>query len=116
MPISKSKQKKYGFQFAIKFQYRDLDTFIHPEYKGNHDYKFVKRFEETRLAENEFITLGSIARSHGFILACTPFDEISVDKIVKHNFDIIKIASCSFTDWSLLEKIAFSSKNQRLKR
>ncbi len=22
--------KKYDFQFAVKFQYRDLDTFIHP--------------------------------------------------------------------------------------
>ena len=33
-----------------------------------------------------------------------PFDENSVDLIEEHNFDIIKIGSCSFTDWPLLEK------------
>jgi sialic acid synthase SpsE/quercetin dioxygenase-like cupin family protein len=37
---------------------------------------------------------------------CTPFDENSVDKIISFGFDIIKVASCSFTDWPLLEKIA----------
>jgi len=37
---------------------------------------------------------------------CTPFDEASVDRIVEDGFDILKIASCSFTDWPLLEKIA----------
>ena len=36
---------------------------------------------------------------------CTPFDEDSVDRIVEEGFDILKIASCSFTDWPLLEKI-----------
>ena len=32
---------------------------------------------------------------------CTPFDEASVDRIVEDGFDILKIASCSFTDWPL---------------
>jgi sialic acid synthase SpsE/mannose-6-phosphate isomerase-like protein (cupin superfamily) len=41
----------------------------------------------------------------GFISICTPFDESSVDLIEKHGFDIIKIASCSFTDWPLLERV-----------
>jgi sialic acid synthase SpsE len=97
--------KEYGFQFAIKLQYRDLDTFIHPDFKGNHDYKFVKRFEETRLSWDEFKQIKDYAKGLGFITACTPFDEIALQKVIEHDFDIIKIASCSFTDWPLLEEI-----------
>jgi sialic acid synthase SpsE/quercetin dioxygenase-like cupin family protein len=36
---------------------------------------------------------------------CTPFDEVSVDRIEAHGFEIVKVASCSFTDWPLLERI-----------
>ena len=40
-----------------------------------------------------------------FILICTPFDEISVDNIVRDRFEYLKIASCSATDWPLVEYI-----------
>ena len=102
--------KKFPFQFAFKFQYRQLDTFIHPEYKGRKDIKYVARFEETRLSEEQFLTLKAEMQASGFIAVCTPFDEPSVDLVVKHGFDIIKVASCSFTDWPLLEKIANTDK------
>lgn len=102
--------KNFPFKFAFKFQYRDLDTFIHPDYKGRADIKYVKRFSETRLSENEFITLKKEVENCGFISICTPFDEKSVDMIEKHDYDIIKIASCSFTDWPLLERIALTNK------
>ena len=36
----------------------------------------------------------------------TPFDEISVESACKHNVDYLKIASCSFGDWPLIEKIS----------
>jgi sialic acid synthase SpsE/quercetin dioxygenase-like cupin family protein len=36
---------------------------------------------------------------------CTPWDEISVDKIVEHGFDFMKVPSCYMTDWPLLEQI-----------
>lgn len=98
--------KGYDFDFAIKFQYRDLDTFIHPDFKNRKDIKYVKRFSETRLSENEFLELKKECESYGFKTICTPFDEASVDKIVKHKFDFIKIASASIRDWPLLEKIA----------
>ncbi|MBP7210663.1 MAG: N-acetylneuraminate synthase family protein [Paludibacteraceae bacterium] len=94
------------FTFAFKFQYRDLDTFIHPDYKDRMDIKYVKRFSETRLSEEEFIRLIERAKSLGFKVICTPFDEISVDKIVKHGYDAIKIGSCSINDWPLLTKVA----------
>ena len=100
--------KNYGddFDFTIKFQYRNLDTFIHPDFKDRTDIKYVKRFSETRLSEEEFLELKKECESLGFKTVCTPFDEVSVDKIVKHKYDFIKVASASIRDWPLLEKIA----------
>ncbi len=102
--------KNFDFQFGFKFQYRDLDTFIHPDFKDRQDIKYVKRFMETRLREEEFKLLKDELGKLGFVSICTPFDENSVDMIEKHNFDIIKIASCSFTDWPLLERIIKTDK------
>lgn len=96
---------KFPFRFAFKFQYRQLDTFIHPEYKGRKDIKYVARFEETRLSEEQFLKLKDEAKANGFLTACTPFDEASVDLVERQGFDIIKVASCSFTDWPLLERV-----------
>jgi sialic acid synthase SpsE/mannose-6-phosphate isomerase-like protein (cupin superfamily) len=96
---------KDTFDFAWKFQFRNLDTFIHPKYKNNLEHKYVKRFLETNLSKSDFIQLKNMAQSNGFITMCTAFDEISVDNIFDMNFDIIKVASCSFTDWPLLYKI-----------
>ena len=98
------------FQYGLKFQYRNLDTFIHPEYKDRKDFNYVKRFSETRLEKDVFYKLKKEVELNGFITICTPFDEPSVDLIEEHDFQIIKIASCSFTDWSLLEKIAKTNK------
>lgn len=96
--------KEFDFHFAFKLQYRDLDTFIHPEFKDKTEYKYIKRFSETRLSEKDFKILRDEISRKGFISVCTPFDEKSVDLIEKHNYDVLKIASCSFTDWPLLEK------------
>ncbi|MFA4990229.1 MAG: N-acetylneuraminate synthase family protein [Candidatus Omnitrophota bacterium] len=95
--------KKFDFKFGFKLQYRDLGTFIHPDFKGRQDIKYVKRFEETRLSEKELTELKDEISSLGFVSLCTPFDENSVDLVVKHKFDVIKIGSCSFGDWPLLE-------------
>jgi sialic acid synthase SpsE/quercetin dioxygenase-like cupin family protein len=102
--------KDFDFHFAFKFQFRHLDTFIHPDFKGRSDVKYVKRFSETRLNKEEFKKLKKEADSHRFISICTPFDEPSVEMIEELGFDIIKVASCSFTDWPLLERIVKSDK------
>lgn len=99
-----------GWNFAFKFQYRNLDTFIHPDYKDRMDLKYIKRFSETRLNEGEFLILKNEVEKLGFISICTPFDEESVEAVVKHGYDIVKIASASFTDWPLLEKITQTDK------
>ena len=102
--------KKYDFKFGFKLQYRNLDTFIHPKYKGSQDIKYVKRFEDTRLSKSDLRKLRDEMVKLGFTAICTPFDESSVDLILEHEFDVIKVASCSFTDWPLLEKIGATNK------
>ncbi|MBI4652215.1 N-acetylneuraminate synthase family protein [Candidatus Desantisbacteria bacterium] len=102
--------RDFDFNFAFKFQYRDIDTFIHPDFKNDQSFKYVKRFSETKLSESQKQILREELKGKGFISICTPFDEKSVDLVVKHEFDIIKIASCSFTDWPLLEKITKTNK------
>jgi sialic acid synthase SpsE/quercetin dioxygenase-like cupin family protein len=97
------------FDFSFKLQYRNLDTFIHPDYQQRLDLKFVKRFQETRLSEEHFKTLKAEMDRQGFIPMCTPFDEVSVGRVEDHGFQILKIASCSFGDWPLMERIAASN-------
>lgn len=98
------------FSFAFKFQYRNLDTFIHPDYKNNNEYKYIKRFSETRIEKEAFKQLKDELIRFGFIAVCTAFDEASVDLVEEHNYHIIKIASCSITDWPMLERIAKTNK------
>ncbi|MBU3903059.1 MAG: N-acetylneuraminate synthase family protein, partial [Gammaproteobacteria bacterium] len=102
--------RELPFHFAFKLQYRDLDTFIHPSSQGRDDIKYVKRFSETRLTREAFDRLVEEMRANGFLTMSTPFDEVSVSTIEEQNLDIIKIASCSFTDWPLLERIALCDK------
>lgn len=94
------------FNFAFKLQYRDLDTFIHPSMQGRDDVKYIKRFSETRLNRADFDNLVQKIRDEGFMTMSTPFDNASVGTIVDQKLNILKIASCSFTDWPLLEEAA----------
>jgi N-acetylneuraminate synthase len=90
---------------AFKFQFRDLNTFIHPDYRKS-DHKMVKRFLSTEISWKDFETLLAAVKKAGMYSMCTPFDEPSVDRIFNMGFDIIKVASCSAKDWPLLEKVA----------
>lgn len=97
--------KAYDFSFAMKLQFRELDTLIHPAFQGRTDIKYIKRFSETRLTREDTRRLVERIKAAGLIAMCTPFDEASVERIVEDGFDILKIASCSFTDWPLIEAI-----------
>jgi sialic acid synthase SpsE/quercetin dioxygenase-like cupin family protein len=93
------------FKVAIKFQYRNLPEFIHKDFRDRRDLKYVDRFISTALSWSDFEKLKNYISNMGFLTACTPFDEFSVSKIIEHEFDILKIASASFTDWPLLEAV-----------
>lgn len=98
--------KGFDFRLAVKLQYRNLPELIHPKYRKRSDLKFVKRFTETALSWEDYRLLKDAIVENGFISICTPFDEVSVDMVVEHGFDYLKVASCSLTDWPLAEKIA----------
>jgi sialic acid synthase SpsE/mannose-6-phosphate isomerase-like protein (cupin superfamily) len=94
------------FTFVFKLQYRNLDTFIRPDFVGRMDVKHIKRFEETRLSRDKQKKLVSTIKKYNFLSMCTPFDNDSIPMILEDDFDIIKLASCSFGDWPLIEKIS----------
>jgi sialic acid synthase SpsE/quercetin dioxygenase-like cupin family protein len=98
--------KEFSRRFAFKFQFRHIPSFIHPAYMDRMDLRYIKRFKETALSKDDFAILAADAGKNNFISICTPFDEPSVDLIEELGIRMIKIASCSFTDWSLLERIA----------
>ncbi len=102
--------RKYNIKAAVKLQYRNLDTFIHPAYKGRTDVKHIPRFESTRLSYDQFTILANAIKDEGMISMSTPFDETGVDWCVAQGLDIIKVASCSAMDWPLLEKVAAAGK------
>lgn len=91
---------------AIKFQFRDVDNFIHDDFKGNQDIRYISKTEATRLSKGCYKVLADEVRRVGCIPMATPFDEASVDLCVELDFPIIKVASSDVSDWPLLEKIA----------
>lgn len=93
------------FSFSLKLQYRDLETFIRPDFVGRDDIKHVRRFEETRLSKAERRKLLKEIKKQNFLGMVTPFDEISVRDAVEDGADYLKVASCSFDDWPLHEEI-----------
>src|SRR5688572_8347705 len=72
--------RRHGVKAAVKFQYRDLDTFIHPAFRDRSDVAHIPRFLSTRLAEDEFRRLVAETHEQGLISMCTPFDEVSVER------------------------------------
>lgn len=89
---------------TIKFQFRNLNTFIHPNFINSNE-KYVKRFLSTKLSDQSFLKLFKTVKKNKLLTSCTPFDEDSVDLIEKMNFDIIKIASVSSLDFNLLDRV-----------
>jgi sialic acid synthase SpsE/mannose-6-phosphate isomerase-like protein (cupin superfamily) len=102
--------KNSGARAALKFQFRQLDTFIHTDHQKKSEHKQVQRFMSTRLPWDKYQVLLDEVRAKGLVSMCTPFDEASVDIICEMGFDVIKVASCSGKDWPLLEKVADAGK------
>ena len=97
--------RKNNIKAAVKLQYRDLDTFIHKDFKDRTDVKHIPRFMGTKLNYEQFSELVSCIREEGMLAMSTPFDETGVDWCMDQGLDIIKVASCSSLDWPLLAKI-----------
>lgn len=95
---------------AIKFQFRDVDKFIHKEFAGSKDIRYINKTEATKLAEEEFAALIAEVKRVGCIPMATPFDEKSVDLCSALELPIIKIASSDINAWPLLEKVSKTRK------
>jgi N-acetylneuraminate synthase len=108
----KIKKKYHNIDFAFKFQFRNLENYIHEDY-FNSDHAQVKRFLDTGLKKKEWSQLINYAKKK-FLIICTPFDEKSVDKVIQYKFDYLKIASCSVDEWPLLEYIFKKAKKYKI--
>ncbi len=98
--------KAANVKAALKFQFRNLDTFIHPDFMQSTTNKHIPRFLSTRLSKEDFVTLIEEVKKEGMITMATPFDEASVKLHSELGVEILKIASCSAKDWPLLEAVA----------
>ena len=98
--------KKNKLTAGIKLQFRNLDTFIHPDFKLREDLKYIKRFNETKLSKDNFKEIVEYIRKKGLLTITTPFDNESIPLSNDLNIDIIKVASCSVDDWPLLIDIS----------
>ena len=97
--------KKYDLNAGIKLQFRNLDTFIHDDYK-NSDLKYVKRFNDTRLTKKQFKEIVDYIHTSGMLSISTPFDNESLPMFDELGVEVLKIASCSVDDWPLLEEVS----------
>lgn len=95
---------------AIKLQFRDVDSFIHKDFRGRQDIRYIKRTLETQLSDEDYDILVKAIVDNGCIPMATPFDERSVDLCCSFNMPVIKVASADSNDWFLLEKIAKTKK------
>lgn len=95
---------------AIKLQFRDVDAFIHKEFRNRDDIRYINKTLKTKMSHEEYQTLVEHVRDSGCITMSTPFDEASVELCVKLGIQIIKIASSDINDWILIQKIASTRK------
>jgi N-acetylneuraminate synthase len=95
---------------AIKLQFRDIDNFVHKNYKTRLDIRYIKRITETNLSDKGYETLVKAIRKSSMIPMSTPFDEKSVEFCERLDLPIIKIASADNNDWTLLNRIAETKK------
>ncbi len=95
---------------AIKLQFRDVDRFIHKDFRHRTDIRYIGKTLATRMSENDFAVLVDAIRKSSCIPMATPFDEESVKLCAQLNLPIIKIASSDVNDWPLIEAIAKARK------
>ncbi len=95
---------------AIKFQFRDVDTFIHKDFRTRTDIRYIKKPLDTHLPKEALVTLVAAVRRSGVMSMATPFDQKSVELCVELGLPLIKLASSDVNDWPLIERVARTHK------
>lgn len=99
-----------GVRAAMKLQFRDVDNFIHKDFRNRTDIRYIKKTLDTQLSWGDYAKMVRSIHQNSMITMATPFDEVSVEKCVELGVQIIKIASSDIKDWVLIEKIAATGK------
>lgn len=95
---------------TIKLQFRDVDNFIHRDFRDRSDIRYIKKTRDTQMSKEDFATLVDAIRKSGCIPSATPFDEVSVNLCEELELPLIKLASSDINDWFLIERIAQTRK------
>lgn len=95
---------------AIKLQIRDVDNFVHKDFRHRSDIRYIKKTMDTQMPDEAYAELVRAIRQASCMTVATPFDERSVDLCCELGIQIIKIASSDLNDWMLIEKIAKAKK------
>lgn len=99
-----------GVRACIKLQLRDVDNFIHKDFRSRTDIRYIKKTLDTQLKREEFFELVKAIKDGGCLIGATPFDEASVQFCMDLGVDIMKIASSDINDWYLIEEIGRTKK------
>ena len=99
-----------GIHAAIKLQFRDVGSFIHDGHRHREDSRYIKKVAATELSWDDLRKMVDRVRAHGLVTMATPFDEVSVDKCVEFDVEVLKIASSDIRDRILIEKMASTGK------
>ena len=102
---------------AVKFQMRDnRSLFSTQKYNSlyNSENAFAATYGEHRealeLSANQLFDLKNVAHNNNCLFMVTPFDEISLLKLVEMDIDIFKIASFDLGNLSFIRKICAANK------
>lgn len=95
---------------TIKLQFRDVDRFIHKDFRDRADIRYIKKTIDTQVSKETLATFVEAIIKAGCIPSATPFDEASVDFCEELNLPLIKLASSDINDWFLIERIAKTKK------
>jgi len=95
---------------TIKIQLRDVNHFVHRDFRERSDIRYIKKTLDTQLPREAFAEFVEAIRQSGCLPSATPFDEASVDLCEELEIPLIKIASSDINDWFLIERIAKTRK------
>ena len=95
---------------AIKLQFRDVDSFVHKDFRCREDIRYIKKTIDTRMPKQDYARLIDAIRKNSCMPMATPFDEKSVELCSELGIQILKIASSDVNDWLLIEAIAQTRK------
>lgn len=95
---------------SIKLQFRDVENFIHKDFRDRQDIRYIKKTMDTKMSRKDLATMVEAIRAGGCIPSATPFDEASVEFCEELNLPFLKLASSDVNDWFLIERMAKTQK------